>query len=216
MKRHTVLIVDDHPLVRRGVRTLLQSQPDLHIVGEADEGMTALHLIQLHQPDLVVLDIEMPGVSGVDLLRELARTRSHTRLVVLSLHDNPAYMQEAMRLGASGYVHKHSASTTLIPAVRAALSGRFYSSCTPTREPAAPSSSQRPHAVTDCANLLTQEERTVLHLLARGSRDEEITAKLSRTSLPLPLLCRNIARKLGLAEAADVRAQAGQWVRENP
>jgi DNA-binding NarL/FixJ family response regulator len=216
MKRHTVLIVDDHPLVRRGIRTLLQSQPDLHIVGEAAEGMTALHLIQLHQPDLVVLDIVMPGVGGVDLLRELARTRSHTKLVVLSLHDDPAYVQEAMRLGASGYVLKHSASTALIPAVRSALSGRFYSSCTPAGEATALPTGLRPHTVTDRTSLLTHEERTVLRLFARGSRDEEVSANLSRTALPLPLLCRNIALKLGLTDTADIRAQASQWVRDNP
>ncbi|MFM8469119.1 MAG: response regulator transcription factor [Limisphaerales bacterium] len=214
MNRRTLLIVDDHPLVRHGIRALLQSQPDFRVVGEAAEGMTALHLVEQLQPDMVVLDIVMPGVGGLDLLRQLNRSGSQTKVIVLSLHDDAAYMQEAMRLGAAGYVLKHSASTNLIPAVRAALAGRFFSDCTSVG--ATTSSSGEPRPVTDRASLLTQEEHRVLRLLATGMRDEDITAQLGRPTLPLPLLCRNIALKLGLAGAADVRAHASRWAQPPP
>ena len=91
MNRSTILIVDDHPLVRRGIRGLLQAQPDFQVVGEAADGLTALHLVEELRPDVVVLDIVMPVLGGLDLLRELGGGSGRSRTVVLSLHDDPGY-----------------------------------------------------------------------------------------------------------------------------
>ena len=215
MNRSTILIVDDHPLVRRGIRGLLQAQPDFQVVGEAADGLTALHLVEELRPDVVVLDIVMPVLGGLDLLRELGGGSGRSRTVVLSLHDDPGYMQQAMRLGAAGYVLKHSASTFLVAAVRTALEGRFYSSCSLSAEATTPAAGTRTSPLTNRSELLTHDERLVLRLLANGSRDEEIAPKMVHQPLPVPMLCRNIALKLGLNEPADVRSLASQWVREH-
>ena len=214
MTRHSILIVDDHPLVRRGIRGLLQGQPDFHVVGEAADGLTALHLVEQHRPDVVVLDIVMPMLGGLDLLRQLAQTKLRPRTVVLSLHDDPGYVQQAMRLGAAGYVLKHSASTFLVGAVRDALAGRFFSSCPlPADAAVQPEAAQR-HLV-DRGELLTAEERLVLRMLAAGASEAQMAPKLAYQPLAIPMLCRNIALKFGLQNPADVRQLATQWAREN-
>ncbi|MEN9574059.1 MAG: hypothetical protein RL514_1914 [Verrucomicrobiota bacterium] len=214
MTRHSILIVDDHPLVRRGIRGLLQGQPDFHVVGEAADGLTALHLVEQHRPDVVVLDIVMPMLGGLDLLRQMAQNKVRPRTVVLSLHDDPGYVRQAMQLGAAGYVLKHSASTFLVAAVRDALAGRFFSSC-----PLAPEAPAQPEAAqsrrVERSELLTAEERLVLRMLAAGVSEEQMAPKLAYQPLAIPMLCRNIALKFGLQNPADVRQLATRWAREN-
>ena len=215
MTRHPILIVDDHPLVRRGIRGLLQAQPDFHVIGEAADGLTALHLVEQHHPAVVVLDIVMPVLGGLELLRELGQCRPPPKTVVLSLHDNASYVQQAMRLGAAGYVLKHSASTFLVAAVRDALAGRFFSSCPlPSDFAAQPAAARASHMV-NRSELLTTTERLVLRLMADGASEEQIAPKLAHQSLAVPILCRNIALKFGLTEPAEVRQLAVQWAREN-
>lgn len=217
MTRNTILIVDDHPLLRRGIRSLLQAQPDFHVIGEAADGLTAMHLVEEHRPDVVVLDIVMPMLGGLDLLREMNRSSklaAPPRTVVLSLHDDPAYVQQAVQLGAAGYVLKHSASAVLVTAVRDALAGRFFSSCQgaePTLSQVTPATANR-HL--DRRELLTNEERLLLQMMAAGATEEQIAPKLGRRPLAIPILCRNITLKLGLREPSDVRALAAQWARE--
>jgi DNA-binding NarL/FixJ family response regulator len=153
-------------------------------------------------------------LGGLDLLGQLAQNPSRPRTVVLSLHDDPGYVQQAMRLGAAGYVLKHSASTFLVAAVRDALAGRFFSSC--PLGAAAPAESEAAHRqLLDRAELLTAEERLVLRLLAAGASEEQMAPKLAHQPLAVPMLCRNIALKFGLSNPADVRQLATRWAREN-
>ncbi|NDB76062.1 MAG: DNA-binding response regulator [Verrucomicrobia bacterium] len=124
MKKTSILIVEDHPLVRRGIRGLLQVQPDFRVVGEAANGLEALHMIEQLQPEVVITDIVMPMVGGLDLLRELSVQTPRPVLIVLSLFDEPRYVQEATDCGAAAYVLKQSAPTYLVTAIRDALAGR--------------------------------------------------------------------------------------------
>lgn len=217
MTHHTFLIVDDHPLLRRGIRSLLQSQPDFQVVGEAADGMTALHLIAQHRPDVMVLDIVMPMLGGLELLREMRKNSPQIspKTIVLSLHDDEAYVQQAMQLGAAGYVLKHSASAVLVPAVREVLAGRFYSSCSLSGKNLVPLGPEPVRRPVDRHELLTTEERLLLQLMAAGATEEQIAPKLGRQPLAIPILCRNIALKLGMREPADVRQLAAQWAREH-
>ncbi|NDA67122.1 MAG: response regulator [Verrucomicrobia bacterium] len=118
MKKTSILIVEDHPLVRRGIRGLLQVQPDFRVVGEAANGLEALHMIEQLQPEVVITDIVMPMVGGLDLLRELSVQTPRPVLIVLSLFDEPRYVQEATDCGAAAYVLKQSAPTYLVTAIR--------------------------------------------------------------------------------------------------
>lgn len=214
MNRHSLLIVDDHPLVRRGICGLLQAQPDFQVVGEAADGLTALHLVEQHRPDVVILDIVMPVLGGLELLRELGQSSARPKTVVHSLHDDPAYVRQAMRLGAAGYVLKHSASTFLVADVGDALAGKFYSSCPVPGEDHSANASPAGQPV-DRSELLTSEERMVLRLLAAGVSEDQIAPKFGRQAQAVPRLCRNIALKFGLQEPGDVRQLAVRWVREN-
>ena len=208
MKTTSILIVEDHPLVRRGIRGLLQVQPDFRVIGEAANGLEALHLIEQSPPDVVITDIVMPMVGGLDLLRELARQTPRPLLIVLSLFDDPRYVQEATDAGAAAYVLKQSAPTFLVTAIRDALAGRFF--CTPAisgqalKEIADRFRSQP----WDRQDLLTEDERLVLQLLGSGCAPEEITRRLAHQPLPLPSVCQSIILKLGLPGQSELRRYA--------
>ena len=211
MKTISILLVEDHPLTRRAIGGLLRAQPDFRVVGEATNGLEALHLIEQSSPDVVITDIVMPMVGGLDLLRELSKHTPRPLLIVLSLFDDPRYVKEATDCGAAAYVLKQSAPTFLVTAIRDALAGRFF--CTP------PISGQ---ALAEIENrfrtqpwsrqdLLNEVERLVLQLIGSGCAPEEITRRLAHQSLTLPLVCEHIVHKLGLPSQADLRSYAEQW-----
>src|SRR5690349_8067771 len=104
----TILLADDHPVVRLGVRTLLQAEPDFQLVGEADDGLAVVPLVERQQPDVLVLDLMLPNLSGLEITRQVTQRWPQTRIIILSMHANEAYVLEAMRQGAVGYVLKGS------------------------------------------------------------------------------------------------------------
>ena len=211
MKTTSILIVEDHPLVRRGLRGLLQSQPDFRVVGEAANGLEALHLIDQSTPDVVITDIVMPMVDGLDLLRELAKHSPRPVIIVLSLFDDPRYVQEATDNGAAAYVLKQSAPTYLVTAIRDALAGRFF--CTPTvsGQALAEIENRFRNQPWNRLDLLTDDERLVLKLLGSGCRPEEISRRIAHQPLTLGIVCQHIVLKLGLASDAALRPYAEQW-----
>lgn len=211
MKKTSILIVEDHPLVRRGIRGLLQAQPDFRVVGEAANGLEALHLIEQTTPDVVITDIVMPMVGGLDLLRELAKQTPRPLLVVLSLFDEPRYVQEAAENGAAAYVLKQSAPTFLVTAIRDAMAGRFF--CTPAvnGQTLADIEKRFRNQPWNRQDLLNEDERLVLQLLGTGCEPTEITRRLAHQPVPFPMVCQNIVHKLGLASQADLRTFAQQW-----
>ncbi|MEN9574058.1 MAG: hypothetical protein RL514_1913 [Verrucomicrobiota bacterium] len=211
MKTTSILVVDDHPLVRRGISGLLQAQPDFRVVGEAANGLEALHLIEQTKPDVVVTDIVMPIVGGLDLLRELSQQMPRPLLVVLSLFDDPRYVQEATECGAAAYVLKQSAPAFLVIAIRDALAGRFF--CTPaiSGQALAEIASRFRAPPWNRPGLLSDDEQTVLELLGSGCAPEEIARRIAHQPLPVPSVCQNLVRKLGLANEADLRRYAASW-----
>ncbi len=211
MKTTSIVIVEDHPLVRRGIRGLLQSQGDFRVVGEASNGLEALHVIEQTHPDVVITDIVMPMVDGLDLLRELAKSTPRPLLVVLSLFDEERYIQAATECGAAAYVLKQSAPTFLITAIRDALSGRFF--CTPPINGRALEEIQERvrRLPMSQPNLLTEDEQLVLQLLGAGCQVEIIQQRLAHQPLSFPVVCQSITLKLGLADPAELRRFAERW-----
>lgn len=211
MKTTSILIVEDHPLVRRGIRGLLQAQRDFRVIGEAANGLEALHLIEQSPPDIVITDIVMPMVGGLDLLRELAKQMPRPLLIVLSLFDEPRYIQEATEAGAAAYVLKQSAPTFLVTAIRDAMAGRFF--CTPAVSGQAlrEIETRFRNQPWNRQDLLTDDERLVLQLLGSGCQPEEISRRLAHQPLQLPIVCQSIVLKLGLPSQADLRRYAEQW-----
>ena len=175
MKRKIrILLADDHTMVRQGFRLILSSQEDMEVVAETGNGHQALELGQSLQPDVVVMDVTMPELNGIEATRRLKETTPHTRVLALSVHRDSVYVREIIRAGAEGYLLKESADTDLITAVRAVARGEAYLS------PAVASAvlkDYRKH-VTNPIDLLSSREREVLQLIAEGKTNKEIAGLL--------------------------------------
>jgi two-component system response regulator NreC len=121
-----IVIADDHRIVRQGVRDLLEGEPDFAVIGEAEDGPGTVRVVERLQPDILLLDIVMPGMNGLEVARVVKKRFPETRIVILTIHANEAYVLEALQAGASGYVIKQSSSEELVRAIREAAAGRRY------------------------------------------------------------------------------------------
>jgi DNA-binding NarL/FixJ family response regulator len=174
----TVGVVDDEHLVRGGVRMILSAEPDLVVVGEAADGEGALALVAEHDPDVLLMDIRMPRLDGLQAIRRLAESGARTRVVVLTTFDSDEHVRAALAEGASGFLLKDAPADRLVAAVRAAASGDAVLSGSAARRIAAELSSRRlPTGVADLS-VLTERERDVLGLMAEGCSNAEIAEAL--------------------------------------
>ncbi len=197
-----VYLVDDHPIVRKGLRALLEEQGDIAIVGEAGSGQQAISAALAARPDVVVMDISMPDINGIEATRQLS---SQVRVVILSVHSGRDYVAQALRAGAVGYVVKDAVLTDLVAAVRAAAAGQGYLSPAISgllieeyvrySEIAAP-----PDPLAE----LTPRERQVLQLVAQGLTNREIARRLHLSPKTVEVHRGNAMRKLDLHNTADV------------
>lgn len=130
MSTITILIADDHKMVREGLHSLLESEPDLHVVGEAGSGQEAIDLVRKHEPDVIVLDIEMPGMDGIDAASEISDITGKTKILALSRHNEKQFISEMFASGAAGYILKDSAAEELINAIKVIVDGQMY--CSPS------------------------------------------------------------------------------------
>ena len=175
MKRIRVLLADDHAVVRQGFRMLLGSHSDLEIVGEAGNGREAVELASTLKPDVVVMDVTMPELNGIEATRRLTAENPHIRVVALSMHKDSVYVREILRAGARGYLLKESVADDLVAAVRAVASGEGYLSPAISN---AVLDDYRRH-VTNPIDLLSSREREVLQMLAEGKTNKEIAGTLN-------------------------------------
>jgi len=175
MKRIRILLADDHAVVRQGFKMILAAEPDMEIVGEAGNGREAVELAEQLRPDIVVMDVAMPELNGIEATRRLASSVPHTRVVALSMHKDSVYVREILRAGARGYLLKDSVAADLVSAIRAVASGEGYLSPAVSN---AVLDDYRRH-VTNPIDLLTSREREVLQMLAEGKTNKEIAAVLN-------------------------------------
>ncbi len=199
-----ILLVDDHPIVRQGLRTLLQAEAGFAVVGEASNGLEALRLIERYKPDVLVVDLMMPGVTGLEVVHQTTQLSPQTRVIVLSMHSDEAYVLEASKSGAMGYVLKEANPTDLIQGVHEVIAGRRYLSA-PLSERAIEVYFQRgQEAGEDPYETLTTREREVLQLAAQGLTNHGIAAALSISSRTVEIHRANMMHKLGLRHQADL------------
>lgn len=193
-----VLIVDDHALVREGVRHVLTSDSGFAVVGEASTGDDAVRLSAELQPDVVVLDLTMPGMSGLDAAPRIRAAAPGTRLLVLSIHDHEEYVLQSVRAGAEGYLRKDSSPAELRGAIRAVHEGGSFFSAPVARTLAAALQNERRIAT------LSAREREVLVEIARGATNKEIAARFGISVRTVESHRESVARKLNLKGAASL------------
>jgi DNA-binding NarL/FixJ family response regulator len=191
-----LLLADDHAILRAGLRMLLDAQPDMTVVAEAADGEEAVRRALETRPDVAVIDLTMPGLSGVETLERLHRELPATRLLVLTMHDDPAYARVARAAGAAGHVIKDSESSELLAAIRAVHRGRVFVQVATDARPAAPGPGRPP--------TLSPRERQVLDLLARGHTNREIADRLTLSVKTVETHRARLGEKLGLHTRADL------------
>jgi DNA-binding NarL/FixJ family response regulator len=196
-----VLIVDDHAVVRSGIRSLLAAEDDFDVVGEASNARDAVFETRALKPDVIVLDVVMPGESGIEVLPKLKHEAPDTRVLVLSMQDDPRYVREAFAQGASGYVLKEAADAEVVGAVREiAAGGNYVHPALGARMVAAEAQAR---AAAD-ADPLSDREREVLRLLALGHTNQEIASKLYISVRTAETHRAHIMQKLNLQTRAEL------------
>jgi two-component system response regulator NreC len=200
----TIVLADDHHVVRQGLRALLEAETDFSVLGETGDGLDALRLVEQLNPNVLVLDLMMPGLNGLEVARQLARRSPATRIVILSMYSNEAYVLEALGNGASAYVLKDSNSADLVHAVREVAAGRRYLS-PPLSDRAIEAYQEKAKAATlDKYDMLTTREREVLQLVAEGHTSTDIAARLGISSRTAEAHRSNLMHKLGIHTQADL------------
>lgn len=203
MPKTRILLADDHAVLRTGLRLLLDSQPDMEVVGEAADGRQALDLAEQLKPDLVLLDLGMPGLGGLQALPLLRKAAPESRLLVLTMHDDESYLRQALRRGAAGYVLKKAADSDLLSAIRAVMRGDIYVRPSMTRAlledmlPREPASARA-----DAWQSLSEREQEVLRLVALGHTSAEIAERLSLSPKTVETYRARGMEKLGLRSRA--------------
>lgn len=200
-----VVVADDHGVVREGIRHILESDPDFDVVAEASNGAEAIRAVTEHRPDIAVLDVSMPGQTGLEVAGVLREQAPETRLLFLSMYDNPEYVLEAVRSGASGYLLKDSAATDLLQAVRAVHGGEaFFSPAVARRlSDAVRGEMDQAHRRTALASL-TGRERDVLVGVAKGLTNKEIAAELGISHRTVETHRESLMRKLNIRTVAGL------------
>jgi DNA-binding NarL/FixJ family response regulator len=198
-----ILLADDHVVVRHGLKLVIEDQPDLTVVAEAGDGESAVQQALKMKPDVIVMDISMPGMNGLAATRKLRLLQPKAAIVTLTRHTDDAYLQELLRAGVSGYVLKQSAPSELVQAIRAAAAGRQYIDSALTARVTAAFLGRAPHKGQPTARI-SERESEVLRLIASGHSNKEIAARLSLSVKTVEAHKANAMRKLDLNGRIDI------------
>lgn len=198
-----VLIADDHAIVRAGLRSIIRSEADLELVGEASGGLEAIQLVEKLQPDVVVLDISMPDLDGISVTRQIREKKLAAGILILTVHEDEAFLREVFKAGASGYMIKHAAETELITAIRAVMRGDTYVHSKLIRSLLA--TPERPSAKTKGRiEDLTPREVDVLKLLVQGYTNRQVADELHISVRTAEGHRANLTEKLGLRSRVEL------------
>ncbi|OLC28513.1 MAG: DNA-binding response regulator [Armatimonadetes bacterium 13_1_40CM_64_14] len=199
----TIVLADDHPIVRQGLRAVLDAEPDYEVVGEASDGLETLAVVERLKPSLLIVDVMMPGLNGLEVTRRVVERSPHTRVIVLSIHADEAHVLEALRYGAAGYALKDVNIADLTRGLREVAAGRRYLS-PPLSEHAIDAYAKRAASSTSTHETLTPREREILQLVAEGHTSAEIGVRLGISPRTVEVHRANLLHKLSLRTQADV------------
>jgi two-component system, NarL family, response regulator NreC len=200
-----ILLADDHGIVRRGLKSLLESQPGLEVVGEAADGLEALRLCSELSPDLLIVDISMPLMNGIEVASRAQKVEQAHAVIILSMHADESYIMRALGAGARGYLVKDATDEDLLPAVRAVAAGKPFFSPTVAAVLMEDYVRQlRARGLSDSYELLTDREREVLQLLAEGRSNKEVASLLDVGLSTVETHRANLMQKLNLHNTAEI------------
>jgi two-component system response regulator NreC len=199
-----ILIADDHAVLRAGVRMLLTAQSDLVVVAEAADGTETVAQVRDQRPDVLLLDLSMPGPSSNEVIREVLRVSPSTRVLVLTMHDDPAYLASAMLAGAAGYVVKKVADTELLQAIRAVHAGRTFVDLTRSSDPHPRPAEGTYTAASGAPKDLSRREVEVLRLLAQGHSNQQVADRIQVSVKTVETYRTRLSDKLGLKGRSEL------------
>jgi len=210
-KTFNIVIAEDHTILREGLKALLSSQSDLKVIDEAGDGLEAIRSVQNHSPDMILLDLSMPKMTGLDAIKEIKRVNPGTKIIILTVHSTEEYILATLQAGADGYVLQDAHSAELLTAIRHVLDGRRYLS---------PSISgtiidgllqgKKASAIRSAWETLTQREREILKLVAEGHKNKEIADLLCISVKTVEKHRANLMEKLDLHNVAALTALAAE------
>ena len=199
-----ILLADDHALVRQGLRVLLEAEKKFKVIGEASDGLETLELVEQLKPDVLVLDLMMPNLNGLETTRQLSKQYEHTKIIILSMYDDEGFVLEALQNGASGYVLKDSNSADLVFAVNEVVAGRHYLSPPLSERAIAAYQQFTKTGAFDKYDTLTTREREVLQLTVEGNTNSEVAQKLGISVRTAETHRSNMMNKLDIHLQADL------------
>jgi DNA-binding NarL/FixJ family response regulator len=200
-----ILLADDHVIVRDGLRALLEKQPDMAVVAEAADGRDCVRLAEEHVPDIVIMDIAMPNMNGIEATRRITTTLPRTAVVILSMHQDESYVLRSLKAGAKGYLLKDSLRSDVIEAIRAVLQGRSFLTRKVGKilqEDYVRQLERR--GLDDSYDLLTDREREILQLIAEGRTNKEVAVMLNVSLTTVETHRTHILQKLGLHSVPEL------------
>ena len=205
MKQIRILLADDHTVMRRGLRLLIESQPEFSVVAEASDGRQAVQQAEATLPDVAVMDIAMPNLSGIEAAQRIAAAQPNTAIVILSMHSDEGYVLRALKVGAKGYLLKDSAEGDLIEAIKAVHQGKTFFSPEISKMLVEDYVREiRTRGAEDTYDLLTSREREILQLLAERKSNKEIALALNISVYTIETHRRNLHEKLNLHSLAEL------------
>jgi DNA-binding NarL/FixJ family response regulator len=199
-----ILLVDDHKILRDGIRSLVKGYDDIDVIGEAPDGRTALQMVKKLLPDLVIMDISMPDMNGIDATRKIRNEHPDIKIIALSMHHDKQFVSEIFRAGASGYLIKDSAFDELDHAIRVVMSGKTYINPLIASIVVESLVSQSSTPSSQSFSLLTEREREVLQLIAEGRSTKQIAYDLSVSSKTVESHRRQVMGKLNIRSVAEL------------
>ena len=206
----SIMVADDHEIVRQGLRLLLQNEPDFGVVAEVADGVEAVRHLEQAQPDVLVADLRMPGLDGLEVIRQAAHVSPQTRVIVYSMYADESYVLEALKLGAVGYVPKSAPTEELLRAIREAVAGRRYLSPPLSEHVISAYLRSAGASEPDPLDCLTRREREVMHLAAQGLTNAQIAESLAISARTAETHRGRMMRKLGLGSQAELGRLAGE------
>lgn len=204
MDKITIVLADDHRVVHEGLRALVEAEPDIAVIGEANDGLEAMRLVENLKPDVLLVDLAMPGLNGLEVTRQVRKRFPNVRVIVLSMHANEAYVLEALRNGASGYIIKESSVREVTKGIREVAAGRRFLSMSLSQEAIDVYLERAKLGPLDPYETLTTREREIFQMTAECKTGTEIGRRLFISPRTVEVHRQNAMRKLGLRNQGDL------------